>query len=234
LSPTCGGQDHDHPETLPKNAAEENASKDNVPGNYITADKSDDQNDMDGDHTHPDEGGVPKTPEEGDAQKSLDRKMSKKLFQRTTLILQAEISAGMTKNQPAAPADQGPKTTLNSAPAAKTDKSEVGKKEDEPPEVSKPARDKSEMPTDDNPNIKELKAANKPMETLTKPGVVDTSAIEDPAPLVATEASPALEPGGYESALKDIVPTLAGFPKQNRKTTKNNKTAQVQGGEEGS
>jgi hypothetical protein len=98
--------------------------------------------------------------------------MSKKLYQRTTLIFQAEISAGMTKNQPAVPSNQGPKTTLNSAPAAKTDKSEVEKKETEPPEVSEPATVKSEKPTDalpymrnkvdgleeDNPVIKDLKA----------------------------------------------------------------------------
>jgi hypothetical protein len=166
-----GEQDHDQPGTLPKYAAEDNASKDNVPGDCVAADKSDVPNDVNGDHTHPDEGGVPKTPEEGDAQKSLDRKISKKLSQRTTLTFQAEISAGMTKNQPAVPAGKEPKTTVNSAPAAKTDKSEVEKKEVEPSEVSNPATLKSEKPTDalpymkytvngleENPVIKDLKA----------------------------------------------------------------------------
>jgi hypothetical protein len=106
-----GGQDHDQPETFPRYGAEDNASKDNDPGDYVAADKSDVPNDVDGDHTHPDEGGVPKTPEEGDAQKSLDRKMSKKLSQRTTLTFQAEISAGMTKNQLTEPAGKEPKTS---------------------------------------------------------------------------------------------------------------------------
>ena len=63
-------------ETLPKYATEDDVSED-----YVTTDKSDAPNDVDGDHTHPDEGGVPKTPEEGDIQKSLDRKMSKKMSQ---------------------------------------------------------------------------------------------------------------------------------------------------------
>jgi hypothetical protein len=109
-------EEHGQPETLPRYAAKNNASEDNVPGDHIAADKSDVPNDVYGDHTHPDEGGVPKTPEEGDADKSLDRKMSKKLSQRTTLTFQAETSAGMTKNQLAEPAGKEPKTTVNSAP----------------------------------------------------------------------------------------------------------------------
>jgi hypothetical protein len=59
---------------------------------------------VDGDHTHPDEGDVPKTPEEGEVQKSLDKTMSKKMSQKTTLTSQTEISAGMTKNQLGEPA----------------------------------------------------------------------------------------------------------------------------------
>jgi hypothetical protein len=49
--------------------AEDDASKDNVPRDYITAEMSDVPNDVDGDQTHPDEGDVPKTPEEGHVQK---------------------------------------------------------------------------------------------------------------------------------------------------------------------
>ena len=129
-------QDHYQPETLPKYAAEGNASKDDVPQDHINADKIGVPNDVDGDHTHPDEGGVPKTPEEGDIQKSLDKKISKKISQTIDLTFQTEISAGMTKNQLVEPAGQEPKTTANSALTAKTDKSEVKKKEAEPPEVS--------------------------------------------------------------------------------------------------
>jgi hypothetical protein len=62
-------------ETLPKYAAEDDASEDDVPRDYDTADESVVPKDVDGDHTHPDEGDVPKTPEEGDVQKSLDKKM---------------------------------------------------------------------------------------------------------------------------------------------------------------
>jgi hypothetical protein len=39
---------------------------------------SDVPNDADGDHTHPDEGDVPKTTEEGDVQKSLDEETAVK------------------------------------------------------------------------------------------------------------------------------------------------------------
>jgi hypothetical protein len=91
---------------------------------------------VDGDHTHPDEGDVPKTPE--DVQKSLHEKMSKK----------TEISAGRTKNQPAVPAGRVPKTTVNSPPTAKRTKSKVEKKKAKPPEASKPANSKSEKPND--------------------------------------------------------------------------------------
>ena len=52
--------------------AEDKASEDNVLRDYVTADMSDVTNDVDGDHTHSDEGDVPKTPEEGDVQKSQD------------------------------------------------------------------------------------------------------------------------------------------------------------------
>ena len=73
--------------------------------------------------------------------------MSEKLSQRTTLTFQAETSAGMTKDQLAEPAGEEHKTTVNSAPTAKTDKYEVEKGETEPPAVSKPARLKSDKPT---------------------------------------------------------------------------------------
>ena len=56
--------------------------------------------------------GVPKTPEEGGALKSLDEEMSKKLSQRANLTFQAEISAGMTMNQ--LTAGKEPKTTVDS------------------------------------------------------------------------------------------------------------------------
>jgi hypothetical protein len=46
----------------------------------------------------------------------------------------------MTEDQLAEPAGKEPKTTVNSAPTAKTDKYEVEKEEAEPPAVSKPAR----------------------------------------------------------------------------------------------
>jgi hypothetical protein len=52
--------------------AENNASEDNVPRNHITADMSNEPNDVDSDHTHPDEGDIPKTPKWGDVQKSLN------------------------------------------------------------------------------------------------------------------------------------------------------------------
>jgi hypothetical protein len=81
-------------ETPPKYPTE-----DDVPEDHVNTDKIDVPNDVDGDHTHPDEGGVPKTPEEGDIQKSLDRKMSKKMSQTINLTFQTETSAGMTKNQ---------------------------------------------------------------------------------------------------------------------------------------
>jgi hypothetical protein len=162
-------------ETLPKYATE-----DDVPEDYVTADKSDAPNDVDGDHTHPDKGGVPKTPEEGDIQKSLDRKMS----QTINLTFQTETSAGMTKNQLVEPAGQKPKTTVNSAPTAKTDKSEVEKKEAEPPEVSKPAKVKSERPTDPpDPNMTTNAApptevtGKASMETTLTP----TAAMKNPA-----------------------------------------------------
>jgi hypothetical protein len=119
-------------------------------------------------------------------------------------------------------------------------------REAEPPEVSKPARDKSEeakeeavngpietftetvledTPATENPAAEKSeetkeKATNEPMETFTKPVVVDTPATEDPAPHVATEASPALDPGGGNTALEDIETATEVNPKQNRKQTK--------------
>ena len=87
----------DQTQTLtPKKTLPKYATEDDVPEDYVTADKSDAPNDVDGDHTHPDKGGVPKTPEEGDIQKSLDKKMSKKMSQTINLTSQTENSAGMT------------------------------------------------------------------------------------------------------------------------------------------
>ena len=96
-----------------------------IRGDHVNADKIDVANDVDGDHTHPDEGSVPKTPEEGDIQKSLDEKMSKKISQTIDLTSQTEISAGMTKNKLVEPAGQEPKTSSNSPPTAKMTKSKV-------------------------------------------------------------------------------------------------------------
>jgi hypothetical protein len=58
-------QDHDQPETLPKYDAEENASEDDVPQDHVNADKIDVPNDVDGDHTHPDEGVFPRLQRRG-------------------------------------------------------------------------------------------------------------------------------------------------------------------------
>ena len=146
-----------------RSAAEVNAAEDDAPAvmdedpmDHIPSDKSDAPLDVDGDHTQPDEGEVPKTPEEGDAQKSLDEKMSKKTSKRmsekmsktTTNTFQTGIPAGKTMNQLAVPAGKEPKTTVDSPPTAKIAKSKVEKKEAESPEVSKPAKPMSEKPND--------------------------------------------------------------------------------------
>jgi hypothetical protein len=51
--------------------------------------------------------------------------MSKKMSKKPTPTFQTEVSAEKTKNQLVEPAGQKPKTTVNSAPTAKTDKPEV-------------------------------------------------------------------------------------------------------------
>jgi hypothetical protein len=199
-------------ETLPKYATE-----DDVPRDYVPADRSDVPNDVDGDHRHPDEGGVPKTPEEGDVQKSLDKQMSKKMSKRmskkmskkTTQTLQTEISAGKTKNQLEEPAGKEPKTTVNSAPTAKTAKSKVEKKEAESPEVSTYATSKSEKPTDDltymkktiggleedKPNIKELEVVTTKLKKVKgeefSKSTTQTRMMElepESSPMIGTEA----------------------------------------------
>jgi hypothetical protein len=53
---------------------EDDASEDNVPRDCITANESDVPNGVDGDHTHPDEGDAPKTPEEGCVKNHLVRR----------------------------------------------------------------------------------------------------------------------------------------------------------------
>jgi hypothetical protein len=231
---------HDQPETLPKYAAEENASKDNVPGDYIDADKRNVPNDVDGDHTHPDEGGVPKTPEEGDAQKSMDRKMSKKLSQSTTLTFQAEISAGKNMNQ--LTAGKEPETTVDSPPTAKVTGVEISKyttqtrlvkhvtksstvitaeptDPDVPTDAAHPTNVTSGAsleptaltPTAAEDPPAEDKSEEAEEEATDEPVMENTPTIDTPTPPAATEASPTLE---------DIVTTFVVIPEQNRKATK--------------
>jgi hypothetical protein len=190
-------------ETPPKYTTE-----DDVPKDHINADKIDEPNYVDGDHTHPDEGGVPKTPEEGDIQKSLDRKMSKKISQTINLTFQTGISAGMPKNQLVEPAGQEPKTTVDSAPTAKTDKSEVEKKEAEPPEVSTPAKVKSEKPTEPPDSNVTTDAApptevtsEAPMETTLAP----TAAEKNPAENNPEEAQEKATDKPMETFTKPVV-----------------------------
>jgi hypothetical protein len=170
---------------------------------------------VDGDHTHPDEGGVPKTPEEGDAHKSLDRKISKKLFQRTSLTFQAETSAGMTKDQLAEPAGKEPKTTINSASTAKTDKYEVEKEEAEPPAVSKPAILMSDKPTNAMTYMKKVQEEELIKSTmLTRLMVLDTKSSPmintDPPDLnVTTNTAPPTEVTSEASMETTLTPTAA-------------------------
>jgi hypothetical protein len=60
-------------------------------------DKSNAPLDVDGDHTQPDKGEIPKTPEE--MSKKTSKKMSEQMSKTTTKTFQTGISAGKTKNQ---------------------------------------------------------------------------------------------------------------------------------------
>jgi hypothetical protein len=145
----------------------------------------------------------------------LDRKMSEKLSQRTTLTFQAETSAGMTKDQLAEPAGKEPKTNVNSAPTAKTDNSEVEKKEAEPPAVSKPARLKSEKPTNALPYMKKVQEEEFIKSTmLTRLMVLDTKSppmitAEPPDPNVTTDAAPPTKVTSKASMETTLTPTTA-------------------------
>ena len=124
----------------------DDAPMDNIPSNAPF--------DVDNDHTQPDEGDVPKTPEEGDAQK-----MSKKISQKPTKTVQ-------TENQLAEPAGKESKIPVEPPPPAKSAKSEVenvmkptvnsskltksplSKNEAKSPAVSTTVKSKSEKPND--------------------------------------------------------------------------------------
>ena len=194
LTPVSGGT---------RSAAEVNAAEDNAPADvdddpmdHIPSGQCDEPHDVDGDHTQPDEGEVPKTPEEGDVQHSLDAKMSK----TTTTTFQTVL---------AVPAGKEPKTTVKSPPTAKTAKSKVEKKEAEHPEVSKPAKSRSEKPTDDltymkktiggleedKPNIEELTVVTTKLKKVQgeefSKSTTQTRLVEletKSSPMIATEA----------------------------------------------
>ena len=210
------------------------ASEDDDPMDNIIADKNDVPNYVDGDHTHPDEGDVPKTPEEGDVQKSQDEKMSKriseKMFMTMTDTFQTGIPAGKTMNQLAVPAGKKPKTTVNSLPTAKIAKSKVEKKKAESPEV---AKSMSEKPNDAQTYmsvdrfIEELKVATTELKTKVKEMEFNESTTqtrlvmldiksspmitaEPPEPNVTTDAAPSTEVTSEASKdLTTLTPTAA-------------------------
>jgi hypothetical protein len=141
---------------------------------------------VDGDHTHPNEGDVPKTPEEGDVQKSLDKKMSRR-----------------TRNQLAVPAGRVPKTTVNSPPTAMRTKSKVGKKKAKPPEASKPANSQSEKPNDAltqmkeavGKSIEELKVVTTELKTKVERVEFRKSTTQTRLMKLVTESSPVIAAG---------------------------------------
>jgi hypothetical protein len=141
--------------------------------------------------------------------------MSKKKSQNTTLTFQAETSAGMTKNKLPEPAGEEPKTTVNSAPTAKTDKYEVEKEEAEPPAVSKPARLKSDKPTNAMTYMKNVQEKELIKSTmLTRLMVLDTKSSPminaDPPDLnVTTDAAPPTEVTNEASMETTLTPTTA-------------------------
>ena len=59
-------------------------------------------------------------------------------------------------------------------------------------------------PSEGKSEVAKEEAADKRMETFTKPVVEDTPATDTPTPPVATEAGPTLEPGGNKTALRTL------------------------------
>jgi hypothetical protein len=215
---------------------------DGGPMNHIPGGGCDAPHGVDGDHKHPDEGEAPKTPEEGDAQKSLDEKMSEKMSKRmsekmsktTTNTFQTGIPAGKTINQ--LTAGKEPETTVDSPPTAKTKVTgvEISKSTTQTRLVKLVTESSTaltptaaeENPAEDKSEEVEEEATDEPMETFTKPVMEDIPATDTPTPPAATEASQTLE---------DIVTTFVVIPEQNRKATKkaplrvqNNQAAQFQ------
>ena len=178
------------------NAVEDNAAKKNTTKDKAPMDDAPMVNiqsnvpiDVDGDHTHPDEGDVPKTPVEGDVQKSLDEKTSKKMSKR------------MSKKMSKKPA----RTFQTETPAGKTE-SPLSKKEDNPPEGAKSKSgskdDKTVIgelkveTTELKAKVKEAEFSQSTMQTrLTELETKSTSVVTDEAqePTVAAETAPPME-----------------------------------------
>jgi hypothetical protein len=133
---------------------------------------------------------------------------SKSTTQTRMMKLETEYSPVITAEAP------DPTVTTEAAPPTKVT-SEASKE----PSILTPTA-AEENPAEEISEEAKEEAADEPMETFTKPVVDDTPTTETPTPPVATEASPALDPGGDNTALEDIETTLVVISEQNRKTTK--------------
>ena len=218
-----GGRDHGH-------QGEDQIlthSEDNVPRDNVNAKTIDVPNDVDGDHTHPDEGDVPKTPEEGDVQKSLDEETVVKQQNAgntalTTLQMSHKMSRGMSEKttktfQAETPAGKETKTDVNSPPTAKRTKSKVEKKKAKPPEASKPALTYMKKAADEP--IKELEVVTTkltakaksekptvpPDPNVTTNAALPTAAVKTPAEDKPEEAEEEAVDEPRETVIKPVV-----------------------------
>ena len=197
------------------------ASEDDDPMDNITADKNDVPNDMD--HTHPDE---------GDVQKSQDKKMSIRMSEKLNDAQTYMSVDRVIKKLKVATAELKTKVEGMEFSESTTQTRLVMLDIKSSPMITEPPE--PNVTTDAAPSTEVTSGAFKDLTTLTPTAAEENPAVDKseeakeedaaepivapatgtPTQPVATETSPRFEPGGSKTALEDIVPTLMVLPEQ--------------------